>query len=70
VREPGPVVITPSGDPVHEISLAGRAILSWRHAGHTIVMSSIAVPTQRLVELAQALNRAPVTPAPTPTGGG
>jgi hypothetical protein len=70
VREPGPVVVTPGGDPVHEISLAGRAILSWRHAGHTIVMSSIAVPTRTLVELAQALNGAPVSPAVTPTGSG
>jgi hypothetical protein len=70
VREPGPVVATPAGDPVHEISLAGRAILTWRHAGHTIVMSSIAVPTPKLVELARALSGAPVPPAPTPTGGG
>ena len=70
VREPGPVVVTPAGDPVHEISLAGRAILSWRHAGHTIVMSSIAVPTRTLVELAQALNGAPVTAGAARTGRG
>jgi hypothetical protein len=70
VREPGPVVVTPAGDPVHEISLAGRAILSWRHAGHTIVMSSIAVPTLRLVELAQALNGAPVAATSNPAGRG
>jgi hypothetical protein len=70
VREPGPVVVTAAGDPVHEISLAGRAILSWRHAGHTIVMSSIAVPTIKLVELAQALNGAPVTPAAAHPGHG
>ncbi len=70
VREPGPVVVTPAGDPVHEISLAGRAILSWRHAGHTIVMSSIGVPTRRLVELAQALNGAPVASGAARTGPG
>jgi hypothetical protein len=70
VREPGPVVVTPAGDPVHEISLAGRAILSWRHAGHTIVMSSIAVPTRTLVELARALNGAPVAAGATHTGRG
>jgi len=70
IREPGPVVATPAGDPVHEISLAGRAILSWRHGGHTIVMSSIAVPTIRLVELARALNGAPVSPAAVRTGRG
>ena len=70
VREPGPVVVTPAGDPVHEISLAGRAILSWRHAGHTIVMSSIAVPTRTLVELARALNGAPVAAGATRTGRG
>jgi len=70
VREPGPVVVTPAGDPVHEISLAGRVILSWRHDGHTIVMSSIAVPSRTLVELARALNGAPVAASPTPTGSG
>ena len=70
VREPGPVVVTPAGDPVHEISLAGRGILSWRHAGHTIVMSSIAVPTRTLVELARALNGAPVSAGATRTGRG
>jgi hypothetical protein len=71
VREPGPVAVTAGGDQVHAISLAGRAILSWRHAGHTIVMSSIAVPTLRLIELAQALNRAPVAPMTgTRTGRG
>lgn len=70
VREPGRVVVTPAGDPVHEISLAGRAILSWRHAGHTVVMSSIAVPTRKLVELAQALNGAPASATSTSPGSG
>jgi hypothetical protein len=56
IREPGPAVVTPDGVSVHRMSLAGRTILSWRRGGHTFVLSSIAVPVSRLLDLARALN--------------
>ncbi len=65
VREPGPVVATPAGVRSIEISLAGRTILSWRRGGHTVVMSSVAVPQPWLVALARALN----SPTATASGG-
>jgi hypothetical protein len=66
VREPGHVVASPGGVPIHEVSLAGRTILSWRRDRHTIVLSSIAVPEAWLVALAHAL----ITGTPSATGAG
>jgi hypothetical protein len=65
IREPGPVVATPAGVRVHQISLAGRTILSWRRGGRTVVMSSVAVPQPWLVALARALN----SPTTATSGG-
>ena len=56
VREPGHVVASPSGVRIHEIGLAGRSILSWRRGGHTVVLSSVAVPEAWLLSLARVLN--------------
>jgi hypothetical protein len=59
VSEPGPVVITPGGVPVHKTVIDTRTVLSWRRGGHTMVMSSIAVPTLWMINLVTALNPAP-----------
>ena len=56
VFEPGPVVIRPDGVQVHQANIGGRTVLSWRRGGHTLVMSSIVVPTVWMRNLATALN--------------
>ncbi len=70
VSEPGPVVITPGGVPVHKTVIDTRTVLSWRRGGHTMVMSSIAVPTLWMINLVKALNPAPATPATSPAAVG
>jgi len=56
VRLPGRTVARARALQVHEISLAGRTILSWRLAGgRTAVLSSVAVPESWLVALSRAL---------------
>jgi hypothetical protein len=52
----GPVVIRPGGVPVHQTTVGGRTVLSWRRGGYTFVMSSAVVPTLWMRGLAAALN--------------